>query len=435
MPPHPAATHGRHADPMNLRLVIGIGLAFKLFVTAFILFCFYQLSDFADVPNPWSRHFTGVDNLTEWYTPFVNWDGQHYLHLAKWQWAQTPNSWAFFPLYPFLMFIFAHAMPAYLAGLLLNIAFTCGFCVYLCKLAQHFGAKPLPTLFILLCFPAAFFTDVVYSEAAFLFLMLGFIYHAVIAAAEGKTASWAWLYLFLLPLTRGTSVFVFGGFLLFCIQQYLAAQRPSPMDAAKQTSKQSPKRLAKRMQRKQRRHQQLYIAPAVNLRHTLGCIVAFALGVCAYLLFFHIATGDALSGVDAQLQTQFSAKNKIVNLINPTVFIGNLIEPLQGQGAFFHKYSLFDRLAIIFCMLCIGFFIAARQWALLCFYLPLVYAQAAMGEGATSYSRLVLPAIPFLAIAITRSIRQPFFVGLICIALFVVQLIMTRKFALNWWVG
>ena len=175
------------SDPMNLRLVIGIGLAFKLFVTAFILFCFYQLSDFADVPNPWSRHFTGVDNLTEWYTPFVNWDGQHYLHLAKWQWAQTPNSWAFFPLYPFLMFILAHAMPAYLAGLLLNIAFTCGFCVYLCKLAQHFGAKPLPTLFILLCFPAAFFTDVVYSEAAFLFLMLGFIYHAVIAAAEGKT--------------------------------------------------------------------------------------------------------------------------------------------------------------------------------------------------------------------------------------------------------
>ncbi len=416
-PPPPKLTspvNAAHTD-----VAIGVGLAVKVFVTAFIVWSFYQLSDFANVPNLWNRHYSGQGNLTAWYLPFANWDGQHYLRLSEWHWAQSQNSWAFSPLYPFLIYLLAVVMPPYVAALLLNFALTCGFLIYLCKLAAHFDAKsPLLVVLLTMSFPTMFFGAAIYTESLLLFLQIGFIYHALV---DRKPLGWLWL--FLLPLTRGTAMFIFGGFVLYAAQQYWAHIKNRAVADSKHLT---------RKQRKRLRH---HSPPSVELhpRYALGCITAFALGVCAYLLFFTVATGHPLSGIDAQLQTQFTAQNSIINLVNPMVFIGNLIEPLNGL--FKTSYALFDRIILIVCLLCIGVFVAARQWTLLCFYFPLIYAHAAMGAGATSYSRYALLAMPLLAVVLVRCVHKRIWLWIICALLFTVQLWCASFFAQNWWVA
>ena len=88
------------------KYAVGMALVIKTLVVSAILISFYVYSDFDNVPNLWNRWYTGQDDVSSWYIPFANWDGQYYLLLSDWgyNYEETPDSpRAFFPLYPVLI--------------------------------------------------------------------------------------------------------------------------------------------------------------------------------------------------------------------------------------------------------------------------------------------------------------------------------------------
>ena len=161
-----------------------MALVVKTLVVSAILISFYADSDFDNVPNLWNRWYTGQDDVSSWYIPFANWDGQYYLLLSDWgyNYEETPDSpRAFFPLYPMLIHISSYVVPRMVAAVLLSYLLTAGFCYFLFKLGEHFGCrKPYLVILIVLAFPTAFFASVFYTEALFLFLQLGCVYHLLV---------------------------------------------------------------------------------------------------------------------------------------------------------------------------------------------------------------------------------------------------------------
>ncbi len=96
--------------------------------------------------------------------------------------------------------------------------------------------------------------------------------------------------------------------------------------------------------------------------------------------------------------------------------------------------SLFNKAFVVAAMLCSVIFVVYREWGLLCFFLPLIYGQAAIGIGV-SFPRFALVAIPFLALAIAKNIKPSWLVYVICTAMFALQLYLLNNFSLNFWVA
>jgi len=206
-------------SPREIRIV-ALALAVKTAMAAFMLFVFYQFSDFEQVHHLENRWYIGEENRTAWYLPFANWDGQHYLILSDLGYKHWSYSQVFFPLYPMLMRALSPAFSPWMSGLILSYLFTAGFCVFLHRIAAHMKCpKPHLAVLMLLAFPTAFFTGTIYTEALFLFLLMCFLYHLLV------TRSYAiLLYAFLMPLTRGTAIFIVGGLLLHTALEYARAR-------------------------------------------------------------------------------------------------------------------------------------------------------------------------------------------------------------------
>ena len=116
------------------RNAASMALAAKTLILAALAISFYAGSDFDNVPNLWNRWYTGQDDLSSWYIPFSNWDGQYYLLLSDWgyNYDNTPDSpRAFFPLYPLLIRTLSYVMPRLVAAALLSYLLTAGLCFFL----------------------------------------------------------------------------------------------------------------------------------------------------------------------------------------------------------------------------------------------------------------------------------------------------------------
>ena len=387
--------------------IIGLALAVKIAMAAFMLFAFYQFSDFEQIHNLGNRLYTGQENRTAWYLAFANWDGQHYLILSDLGYKHWNFAQAFYPLYPMLMRALSAVFSPWMSGLILNYLFTAGFCVFLHRIAAHIKCpKPHLAVLMLLAFPTAFFTGAIYTEALFLFLLTGFLYHLLV------TRSYAVLmYAFLMPLTRGTAIFIAGGLLLHTALEYAQARAAQ-------------------------------IAPVkpFDWRYPALCLAAFLAGALAYLLFMKFATGDAFSGFAAQdlFPSQFSASN----LFNPAIFLGHLVADIRLFGDWFaglenlHDYHHLPDHGIVLFFLAALIFVLRREWALLCFYFPLVYAHAAMSTvRADSYLRYMLIAAPFLVLAGLKAAPRSAAVYALCAVLFAAQLYFAYRFSLNQWAG
>lgn len=114
-------------------------------------------------------------NLPTWVSSFANFDGIHYLLIAKQNYSQWEQ--AFFPLFPLLIHFVFFIIPNYLVAALFisNSALIIGL-VFFKKLLNGWGVKtPLP-LFYLLAFPTAFFFGVVYTESLFFMLFVLSLY-------------------------------------------------------------------------------------------------------------------------------------------------------------------------------------------------------------------------------------------------------------------
>lgn len=133
---------------------------------------------------------------------WANFDGQHYLNIARWGYQQLATvgkfEFAFFPLYPSLISLLHHLLPLphlYL-GILISTAslFTAMLIIY--KLARidfnHHIA--FLALFFLSFFPLSFFYHSVYTDSLFLFLTTASFYFArkknwIISGVFGGLAS------------------------------------------------------------------------------------------------------------------------------------------------------------------------------------------------------------------------------------------------------
>ncbi|MDD9857655.1 MAG: mannosyltransferase family protein [Gammaproteobacteria bacterium] len=412
--------------------IIGLAFAVKTVVAAAMLLFFFLQPDSAPIDNLWNRWYTGVENLSAWYLPFANWDGQHYLLLADRGYAvyRTTGSQAFYPLYPMLIGALSVVLPPWIAALSLNYLFTAGFCVFVYRIALHLQCpKPHLAVLLLLTFPSAFFTSAIYSESLFLLLQLGFLYHLLVSRSYAVL-----LYAFLMPLTRGTGIFIAGGLLLYIAVGYA--------QALYRAQREKWRRKAQGQSKRGRSHLRRRLPPAppppppepFDWRYPAYCFAAFFAGGVAYLLFMWAFTGDALSGLAGQ--SRFVAENSILNLLNPYIFLDHLLT--DPNGVFTVKNSVYDRSYMVLFVTGILVFIYRREWSLLCFYFPVVYTHTFMNVSLTSYSRYMLVAAPLLVLAGLKSRpspRPPYAGYALCAACFALQLYMAGRYSLNLWAG
>ncbi len=401
------------------KYAVGMALVVKTLIVSAILISFYAYSDFDNVPNLWNRWYTGQDDVSSWYIPFANWDGQYYLLLSDWgyNYEETPDSpRAFFPLYPVLIHILSYVVPRMVAAALLSYLLTAGFCYFLFKLGEHFGCeKPYLAVLIVLAFPTAFFISVFYTEALFLFLQLGLVYHLLVTKSRKR-----WVYAALLPLTRGTALFFAVGLFAYVLVEHFRSGK---------------RKTETRSQRRRRaRKEDAYVSAiadsvAFNWNYYLSCFYAFLVGGMLYLAFFGFTTGDPLAGVSGQ---DTFGVNSISNLINPGHFVAYLSS--ESTSWFGARESLFNKIFVVAAMLCALIFVLYKEWGLLCFYLPLIYCQTAMGIGV-SFPRFFLVAIPFLALALARNVKRSWLIYAVCAAMFALQLYLLHKFSLNLWIA
>lgn len=109
--------------------------------------------------------------LPSWISSFANFDGIHYLLIAKQNYSQWEQ--AFFPLYPLFIHIVGYIIPNYLVGALFisNCTLLFGL-VFFNKFIRELKIKTSWPLFFLLSFPTAFYFGMVYTESLFFILLI-----------------------------------------------------------------------------------------------------------------------------------------------------------------------------------------------------------------------------------------------------------------------
>lgn len=226
-------------------------------------------------------------------------DSGFYLDLAKsgyWPAStlHTYSNWAFFPLYPLLIFLFAHLFGGSdvafsLAGLLISNGAALIAVFYLFRLVQReFGTNvaSLSVLYLAL-FPTAFFLSAIYTEALFLACSVACIYYA-------REHRW-WLSGLcggLASLTRAQGVFL----LLPVVWEYwqVVSDRYTPLTNASRDNFQQQVRawLASRLR-----------GPFLAIRELRNWLSLFAtglipLGLLTFLIYGKIKTGYFLATFD-----------------------------------------------------------------------------------------------------------------------------------------
>ncbi len=345
--------------------------------------------------NLWNTHTAGEEDLDAIYLPFSNWDGQHYLLLAERGYAHWRYGQAFFPLYPLLISLVTVLLKniylsAFLLNLLLSYLMAYAFFAYSKQYVSRETA--LKGLILVLSYPTAFFLTVFYSEALFLLLLLGFLYQY-----DVRRSYTSLVFALLLPLSRGQAIFVPAALVIFVAIRML---KKEPVD---------------------------YAYEASNL-------FAFLFGGMLYLSFFYFASGSAFVGLNAQKDFIFG--NDIANIFNPAHFIAYLFTPSTPGSVFAYTYSLVDKVFVILFLLAIAIILARPGrllWVILS--IALFYPVAAMGNGG-SFTRLSLPAMVILMLAIEEAypMRRGLFYA-VALLQSGIQLYFVYRFSLNLWVG
>ncbi len=114
-------------------------------------------------------------NLPAFLYSWANFDGVHYLEIAKHGYLQTDLIQAFFPIFPLLMRVLQLVVNDFiLSGLLLSNAALIGVMYFGYKLCSQWfnSAAADHFLLVLLTFPTAFYLGAVYTESLFLLLIL-----------------------------------------------------------------------------------------------------------------------------------------------------------------------------------------------------------------------------------------------------------------------
>lgn len=186
-----------------------LSLSLKLFTTWILLLAFFILiGDF----------IFGADTNFNLLS-FSNWDGRHFLDIAKYGYLQNIQ-YAFFPLYPLLTNSLAKISQGnyLLSGLLVNLLSTLGIIYYFLKLLKN-EKNSLKILISFLIFPTSFYLISFYSEAVFLlFTLMSFFY------TKNKNYYLGALFASLSSITRVTGIAV----ILFFFYEIYRSQKSLP---------------------------------------------------------------------------------------------------------------------------------------------------------------------------------------------------------------
>lgn len=138
------------------------------------------ISFFAQKTIPYLGFFPYKELLVEyglpsWISSFANFDGIHYLLIAKQNYSQWEQ--AFFPLYPLFIHVVGFIIPNYLISALFisNCSLIIGL-IFFHKLLKMWKIKTLWPLFFLLSFPTAFYFGMVYTESLFFMFFILSLY-------------------------------------------------------------------------------------------------------------------------------------------------------------------------------------------------------------------------------------------------------------------
>lgn len=282
------------------------GAILPYLVTRFGLVLVGLLADFYILPL--LNHYSVLASLpANTHFPNLFWlmwqrfDSGFYLDLAKagyWPAStlHTSSNWAFFPLYPLLISLFAHLFGGgdiafSLAGLLVSNAAALLAVFYLYRLVQReFGANAASLSVIYLAlFPTAFFLSAVYTESLFLACSLACIFYA-----RGHRWWLAGLCGGLASLTRAQGVLLF----LPVVWEYwqVTSDRYAPLTSAPEDRFEGRVRawLASRWR-----------GPLLAARELRNWLSLFSLGLIpagllAFLIYGKIETGHFLATFDNQ---------------------------------------------------------------------------------------------------------------------------------------
>ena len=166
---------------------IEIGLIKKILIYFVVWQVFmFVLVKLADVVLLYQPSFPYAPSLIEsdlpkWLYSRANFDGVHYLTIAKKGYVGTGLIQAFFPIYPFLIKLLSSMIHNdIISGLIISNLSLLGCLYFGYKLTNHHFDERTANhwLLFLLTFPTSFFLGAVYTESLFLFLILaGWWYH------------------------------------------------------------------------------------------------------------------------------------------------------------------------------------------------------------------------------------------------------------------
>ncbi len=140
---------------------------------------------------PYSQTYLAPSNLPDWFWRFGNFDGVHYLGIAKEGYAAAGTQ-VFFPLYPLAIRLLTILLPNPLLAALLvsNIFFLAGCLLFFNLVQKDFDKKTASwaTAFLFL-FPTSFFFGSIYTEGLFFFLVVAsFYYRGLLSGATSLLA-------------------------------------------------------------------------------------------------------------------------------------------------------------------------------------------------------------------------------------------------------
>lgn len=190
----------------------------RLWMAAFVYLGHAQQPYREAVPGGWE----GVDNW--WLNPWTTFDSKWYLRIA--QDGYEPETVGFSPFYPWLLRLAGSDMAALAAwGVLLsNLAFAGGLLALYRLTARDYDRRTAQlTVWLLAFYPATFVFSAVYTEAIFLWLLVG-----TYAAVRDEKWGWAALCAVLAALTRNVGLILGAALLCEWWQKQRTPASPRP---------------------------------------------------------------------------------------------------------------------------------------------------------------------------------------------------------------
>lgn len=363
-------------------VIVKVTLFLIVFLVSHLVHFFYDL---------YSVHesYMSVEDWTPWLS-FGTWDARHYSYLAEHGYSFDLASNAFYPLYPFCVWLIKLVVQnTLLSGYIVSTI--CSFVMMWLLyglVSKAYGEKvAFYAGLFLLVFPTSFFFSIMYSEALFLMLILGFFY-----LWQRARFSLAALMILLLPLARPMGVLI-----IFPILAHAFFAKDKSLFP------------------RSGRGYVLFVSAAI-------------VGFLAYLSCMYVFTGSFWGGFDAQ--SHFAAGFSLTNLFHPIQwFVRNFIDINLVIHDYLH--SMLDRL--IFVAVLIALVALYRHEDRTLWFYTLVMALVPAFSGSfTSYSRYVLVLFP-IAILLSRWLKER--IVFVLLPLCMLQVLFLIMYSLNYWVA